>query len=350
VTRLDRLRAELDRLGASTFLVTHPVNVTYLTGFESSNAAVLLGTDRALLLTDGRYIGAAKDVEGVEVIQSERELAPWLATRLADLAEPPVAFEANRLTYAGYESLVASGVELRPAHAVLEALRSVKDEVELEAIRSAARVTDALYERLAQDDVIGSTEAEVAWRIEEIVRDEGGDELAFPVIVGSGPNSAKPHHHSGERKIGPGETVIVDAGAALEGYSSDCTRTFVTGDLDPALERAYKLCREAQQEALAAVRPGAVAREVDAVARGLITEAGFEVLHGLGHGVGLEIHELPRLADTSEAILAAGNVVTVEPGVYLPGQGGVRIEDLVIVTDGEPEVLTSFTKDAVRLA
>jgi Xaa-Pro aminopeptidase len=349
VSRLDALRAELERLGAATFLVHHPVNVRYLTGFESSNAAVVVGPDRALLVTDGRYIEAARSVAGVEVVQSERELAPWLGGRLRDLAEPPVAFEANRLTYAGFEALAASGLDLTPAQDVVEDLRSVKEEEELAAIRRTTGVTNAVYERLGAQELVGSTEAEAAWRVEELVHEEGGDDLAFPVIVGSGPNAARPHHHSGERRIGAGETVIVDAGAALTGYCSDCTRTYVAGELDSELHAAYELCRAAQEEALAAVRSGASAHDVDAVARTRIREAGHEVLHGLGHGVGLEIHELPRLADTSEAILAAGNVVTIEPGVYLPGRGGVRIEDLVIVTDDGAEVLTSYTKAPVSV-
>jgi Xaa-Pro aminopeptidase len=350
VTRLERLRGKLEELDAKTFLVSHPVNVGYLTGFESSNAAVVLGPDRTLLVTDGRYIEAAKGVKGVEAVQSDRELPLWLGARLAELAEPPVAFESNRVTYAGYEGLAAAEVELRPANGVVEELRSVKDADELEAVRSAARVTDAAYERFAQQDVVGETEEELAWGMEQLVREEGGDDLAFAAIAGSGPNAARPHHHPGERRVRAGETLILDAGASLGSYCSDCTRTFATGPLDPDLERAYEVCRVAQEESLAAVRAGASARDVDAVARGRIREAGYEVLHGLGHGVGLEIHELPRLADTSEATLVEGNVVTVEPGVYLPGRGGVRIEDLVIVTEDGAEVLSRFTKELVTLA
>jgi Xaa-Pro aminopeptidase len=311
---------------------------------------VLVGSERVVLATDGRYIGAARGVEGVEVVQSERELSGWLGTKLAELAEPPVAFESNRLTYAGYESLAAAGLELRPAAGVVEELRSVKEADELEAIRRAARVTNAAYERFSREEVVGRTETDLAWRMEQFVREEGGDDLAFPVIAGSGPNSARPHHHSGERRVGAGETLILDAGAALDSYCSDCTRTFLTGEPDSELHRAYEVCRAAQEKALAAVRPGAVAKEVDAVARTHIQSAGYEVLHGLGHGVGLEIHELPRLADTSDATLVPGNVVTVEPGVYLPGKGGIRIEDLVIVTEDGAEVLSPFTKDPVTLA
>jgi Xaa-Pro aminopeptidase len=349
--RLERVRAVLERLGAATFLVTDPVNVRYLSGFESSNAALLVGADRVLLVTDGRYVEAARDVEGVEVIESARELLPFLGARLAEFAEPPVAFEAAHVTFMAYEALVAGGVELRPAARVVEELRAVKDETELEAIRRAARVTQAVFERLAGEQVAGETEAELAWRLAQALHDAGADEPAFPVIVAAGPNAARPHHHAGSAEIGAGETVIVDLGAKLGGYCSDCTRTFASGGALPSeLERAYELCREAQAEALAAVAPGASAKEVDAIARRRIEAEGHTVVHGLGHGVGLEVHELPRLADTSDATLAAGNVVTVEPGVYVPGAGGIRIEDLVIVAAGGPEVLTPLSKRLAVLA
>jgi Xaa-Pro aminopeptidase len=347
--RIARLRAALDALDAATFLVTSPVNVRYLTGFESSNAAALIGADRVILVTDGRYIEVARAVEGVEVVESARELPPYLGARLAELAEPPVAFEAAHVTYAAHEALAASGLELRPAPRVVEELRALKDGAELDAIRRAARVTNAVYERLGSEEVVGTSEAELAWRLQQALHDEGADEPAFPIIVAGGPSAALPHHHAGRRPIATGETLIVDLGAKLDGYSSDCTRTFATGALPDELERAYELCREAQAEALAAVRPGASAKEVDAIARRRITAAGHEVLHGLGHGVGLDVHELPRLADTSEATLAVGNVVTVEPGVYLRGTGGVRIEDLVVVTEEGPEILTPVAKEVALL-
>ncbi|MDQ3858347.1 MAG: Xaa-Pro peptidase family protein [Actinomycetota bacterium] len=349
--RVERLRGELDSLGARTFLVSNPVNVAYVTGFESSNAAVLVGRDRTVVLTDGRYVAAAREVEGVEVVQSAREIPSFLGKQLADLAEPPVAFEAGHVTFAAWQAIGASGLELRPASGVLERFRAVKDDEELDAIRRSARVTEAAYGRLAREGgVVGRSEAELAWRLATILHEEGADEQAFPAIVAGGPSASVPHHHPGTRPIGSGETLIVDMGAKLAGLCSDCTRTFKTAELPAELERAYELCREAQAAALAAIRPGASARDVDGIARRMIEEAGHEVLHGLGHGVGMEVHEFPRLADTSDATLAAGNVVTVEPGVYLPGLGGVRIEDLVIVADDGAEVLTPFPKHLVTLA
>jgi Xaa-Pro aminopeptidase len=185
--------------------------------------------------------------------------------------------------------------------------------------------------------------------METALHEEGADGLAFPVIVAAGPNAALPHHHPGPRLVGPGETVIVDAGAKLGGYCSDCTRTFATGRLPDDLLRAYATTRAAQAVALEAVLPGAATHDVDAIARAEIVESGAEPLHGLGHGVGLDIHELPVLNDVSTEVLVAANVVTVEPGVYIPGRGGVRIEDLVIVADRGPELLTPFTKDLVTV-
>jgi Xaa-Pro aminopeptidase len=348
--RIERLRGELGELGAATFLVTNSVNVRYLTGFDSSNAALLVSGDRLVVATDGRYVEAARGLGGLEVHAADRDVLGWLGDRLGALAEGPVAFEADTVTVAGHQALSANGASLLPASGVVLRLRSVKDDGELDAIRRAGRITTAAYERLTREPFVGRTEAAVAWSMEQALREEGADALAFPVIVASGPNSALPHHHPGQREIGGGETVIVDAGALVDGYCADCTRTFATGPLPEELRQAYALCRSAQENALAAVRAGATARDLDAIARGEIQASGLApVVHGLGHGVGLEVHELPVLRPTSTDVLAAGSVVTIEPGVYLAGRGGVRIEDLVVVGEEGPEVLTTFTKDLLTL-
>src|SRR5919108_448830 len=202
---------------------------------------------------------------------------------------------------------------------------------------------------VAQVPLVGRTEREVAWLLEQALHEEGADGLAFDVTVASGPNAALPHHHTGERRIGAGETVVADAGAKIDGYCSDCTRTFATGPLPEDLRRAYAVCRSAQERALAEVRSGAAARGLDGIARRELEEAGYDVLHGLGHGVGLEVHELPVMRPTAEGTLEPGNVVTVEPGTYLAGRGGVRLQDLVIVTEDGAEVLTPFTKELLTL-
>ncbi|HYY33576.1 MAG TPA: Xaa-Pro peptidase family protein [Gaiellaceae bacterium] len=347
--RIERLRQEMDDASAASFLISNPINVRYLTGFESSNAFVLVQHEQVVLLTDGRYIEAARAVEGVEARLVDREFAPGVATELPALAEPPVAFEADHLTYSRHQILAAAGVELVPTSAIVHRLRAVKEPAELEEIRRSAAILHDVYGRLAGESLVGRTEQDVAWWFELALHDEGAHGIAFDVTVASGPNAALPHHHTGDRMIGTGETVVVDAGAKVDGYCSDCTRTFATGPLPDELRRAYATCRSAQERALAEVGAGAGARDLDRLARGEIEDGGFEVLHGLGHGVGLEVHELPVLRPTAEGALEAGNVVTVEPGVYLAGRGGVRIEDLVIVTESGAEVLTPFTKDIVTL-
>jgi Xaa-Pro aminopeptidase len=350
VTRIDRLRAELAGLGAASFLVSDSVNVRYLTGFESSNAYVLIGRERPLLITDYRYLEAARSLAGVEGVQGERDLAAWLAPRLSELAEAPVAFEADHLTFAAKERLAAAGAELVATSRVVLGLRAVKEPEELDAVRAAAAVLMHGFEALVDHGLAGHTERELAWLVERTLREAGSEAVAFDVIVATGANGALPHHHPGERRVEPGELVLVDAGARIDGYCSDCTRTFATGALPGELEEAYAVCRRAQEAAVAAVRAGANGREIHDLARRTIEEGGREHLqHGVGHGVGLEVHEAPVLREGVDAALEPGNVVTIEPGIYLAGRGGVRIEDLVVVGEEGIEVLTTFTKDLLTL-
>jgi Xaa-Pro aminopeptidase len=344
--RLDRLRQRLDE----PLLVTNDVNVRYLVGFASSNAALLVEPERVRLFTDFRYADAARAVGGVEFVETRRSLL----ADLAELLEGRIAFEADDLRYSGYETLADGGVELVPRHRAVEELRAVKDAAELDATRRAGRITGDAFARLAAEPFVGRTERELAWRMEELFHELGAERAAFSVVVAAGANGARPHAEPGDRAIEPGEMVVVDAGCVVEGYCSDCTRTFATGPLPPELARAYDVCLEAQEAALGAVHAGANARAVDAVARDRITEAGFGDAfgHGLGHGVGLLVHEAPRLSPLSaeDETLAAGNVVTVEPGIYLSGLGGIRIEDLVVVADDGPEVVTTFPKELVTVA
>jgi Xaa-Pro aminopeptidase len=348
--RLERLRRRLGELDVAALLVSDGTNVRYLTGFASSNAWLLLDAERAWLLTDGRYIEAASSVDGVEPIGAKRNLAADLESRLPSLTGGPVGFEADRMTVSVHAKLAGSGVELRPTRRAVEELRAVKDAGELDAIKRSTALLMEAFERFAAGRVVGRSEAELAWSMERTIRELGAEAVSFEPIVASGPNAAQPHHHPGSRVVEAGELLLVDAGAIVDGYCSDCTRTFATGPLPPALERAYAVCREAQERSLAAALPGAACVEVDGIARAVLTEHGYEVMHGLGHAVGLEIHEDPRLAPESESVLEAGNAVTIEPGVYLSGAGGVRIEDLVVVGDGGPAVLTTFTKELVTLA
>jgi Xaa-Pro aminopeptidase len=323
------------------------VNVRYLTGFESTNAALLVEPDGARLFTDFRYAERAREVEGVDFEETKRYVYSDLPERLPKR----VSFEADALTYANYEFLRAGGIELVPRRGLIESLRVVKEPEELEAIRRATEVTNRAYERLVEEPFAGRTEKELAWRMEQLFHDLGGDGLAFPVDVAAGPTAASPHAVPGDRVVEEGELVLIDAGAMLGGYCSDCTRTFAVGQVSDSLRQAYEIVRGAQQAGLDAVRAGASGREADGAARAVITEAGYgeNFGHGLGHGLGLLVHEAPVLRPESEDVLAVGNVVTVEPGIYLSGVAGIRIEDLVVVTEDGCEVLTSFPKDLITV-
>ena len=314
----------------------------YLTGLASSNAAALVEPERLRLFTDFRYVERARAVAGAEVTQTPRNLLAFLAGEL----DGPVGFEARHVTFAGWEALRGGGAELVPRYGEVEALRRVKDEDELATIREAAEITTRAFERLAAEPFVGRSEGELAWRLESLLREEGAEEMAFPVMVLAGPNGARPHNVPGDDLVERGWTVVVDAGARLRGYSSDCTRTFATGALPARLREAYAVCLEAQTTALARVRAGEVGQDVDAVARTIVDATDFRGTfgHGLGHGVGMETHEEPSLRPEEEHVLEPGNVVSCEPGIYLEGEGGIRIEDLVVVADGEPEVLTPFPK------
>ena len=344
MSRVDHLRASL----AEPLLVTNGVNVRYLTGFESSNAALLVEPERVRLFSDFRYADAARAVDDVEFV----EVARALLASLAELLEGRVGFEADAVTYAGHQTLAAGGLELVPRRGLVEALRAVKDEGELDAIRRAGEITSAAFESFAEERFVGRSERELSWRLDELFREHGGDGSAFETIVASGENGARPHARPTDRKIGAGETVVIDAGARTGGYLADCTRTFATGPLPDELKNAYAVCLEGQLAGLAAVRAGATGVQADAAARETIADAGLgeKFGHGLGHGVGLEVHEAPRLSRESADTLVAGNVVTVEPGVYLEGLGGIRIEDLVVVSEDGAEVLTSATKDLVTVS
>jgi Xaa-Pro aminopeptidase len=344
VTRIDRLGESLEE----PLLVSYGLNVRYLAGFQSSNAALLVEPNHVRLFSDFRYAEAARAVEGVEFVETKRSLF----ASLAELVDGRIGFEADAVTYANWETLSAGdGLELVPRRGLVEALRAVKDDQELDAIRRAAEITSEAYGRLAEESFIGRSERELAWRLDELFHELGAHAPAFETIVASGPNAARPHARPTDREVEAGETVVVDAGAMVDGYCADCTRTFATGPLPDALKDAYGSCLEGQLAGLEAVRAGVTGVEADAAARDRIEAAGLggEFGHGLGHGVGLDVHEAPRLSRESTDTLAVGNVVTVEPGIYLGGLGGIRIEDLVIVRDGRPEVLTSFTKDLVTV-
>ena len=341
--RLSRLQQRL----AQPLLVTNPTNVVYLVGFASSNCALLVEESHVRLYTDFRYIEAAQAVEGVEVVLTKRNLTAELAHLLAGR----VGFEAANLTYARWETLSGGGLDLVPTQGAVEELRAVKDDAELDALRRACRITDRVFERLTEVPFVGRTEREVSWELVRLFHEEGGQGLAFDSIVGSGPTGARPHARAGDRTIGTGELVVIDTGTTIDGYASDYTRTFATGPLDDEAKEAYETVLHAQQAALDGIRAGLSGTDADGLARAVIDESPFAgaMGHGLGHGLGLDVHEEPRLSTESDSVLEPGNVVTVEPGVYLAGRFGIRIEDDVVVTADGIENLTGFRKDLIEV-
>jgi Xaa-Pro aminopeptidase len=341
--RIDRLRASLEE----PLLVTNPTNVYYLFGFKSSNAALLVEPDGVRLFTDFRYAEAARAVDGVRFEETRRALLWDLAERLSGR----IGFEADYMSYSAWETLGSGSVEPVPRRGLVERLRAIKEEHELAAIRRACEITDRMFERLTVERFVGRSEREVAWTIEQLFREEGADRVAFESIVASGPNSARPHARATAREIRVGETVVIDTGCTVDAYSSDYTRTFMTGSTDGVVKEAYAVVLAAQEAGLEAIRAGIAGVDADAAARSVIDATPFAGMfgHGLGHGLGLEIHEAPRMSTESTDTLARGNVVTVEPGVYLEGRAGIRIEDNVVVTDAGVENFTGFRKDLITV-
>jgi Xaa-Pro aminopeptidase len=340
----------------SGFLVSAPSNVRYLTGYTGSNGLVCLGTE-SRFMTDFRYATSvaalAVDWE-VEIVQ--QSLLGDVAKRIPELfGAGRIGFEASALSYAAWQALDeaarAAGAELVPCEQVVETLRAVKDDDEVALIRAGAEYCDAIYAWLADEGLAGRTEAEVAWAIEQKARELGAAGTSFPSIVAAGANGAQPHAVPGPAEIERSTLVVLDLGTLVDGYSSDCTRTFATGPSDAQMMDVYETVLRAQEAALALVRPGQDCQEVHETARSVIAEAGYGEFfnHGTGHGVGIDMHEEPRFRNGFGGTLEPGNVVTVEPGVYLPGRFGVRIEDLVLVTDDGHDVLTRFPKSLLSV-
>ena len=341
MSRIERLAALLDE----PLLVTSGVNVRYLTGLSSSNAALLVDSDgEATLFTDFRYAQKAKALDGIRFEQTARAVITDLATRLAGRT---VGIEAHVLTVASHETLQEGTVETIHRSGLVERLRAVKEPAEIETMREAAAISDRMFAALAEERFTGRTERELSWRVRELFHEHGSSELSFDSIVAAAENGASPHADVRDVKIPANTLVTVDAGCRVDGYASDCTRTFATGDLPDELARAYEVCLEAELAGLEAFGPGVSGRDADAAARDVITAAGWgeQFGHGLGHGIGLEVHEAPAARAESTDTLEAGNVVSCEPGIYLPGLGGVRIEDMVLVTDDGRERLTQAPKE-----
>ena len=343
-SRIERVRAELEERDLEALLVTDLTNVRYLTGFSGTNGQVLVWGSGALFLSDPRYAARAADVvRGADVRIYADRLTDVLGEQLRAAGVRRLGFEGETVTVAERDRLEErlDGVALESTVGLVEGLRRSKDDDEIASVRRAVGIADEAFAWVLERLAPGRREREIALELEMRMRGEGADDASFEPIVGSGPLSAHIHHTPGERELQRGDLVLLDFGARADGYCSDLTRTVVLGEPTPEQRAVYELVLDAQARGIDAVRAGAECARVDAAARDAIAAAAREEEfgHGLGHGVGLDIHEAPRLHKTSEDALVEGDVVTIEPGVYRVGWGGIRIEDCVLVTKEGGEVL-----------
>jgi Xaa-Pro aminopeptidase len=353
--RLAKLRASLAGEGLEALLVTNPVNRRYLSGFTGSAGYLVVTADRALLFTDFRYVTQANEqASGFTIVEHGTSALASIGDALRAAGVSRLGFEQQHVSYGSYLSYgkdLGNGIELVPTEGLIEKLRRIKDEAELAVMRRAVAIADAGFEFLLKTLRPGLREIEVALELETFMKRQGAKGPSFDTIIASGERSALPHGVASERTIRTDEFVKTDFGALYDGYCSDMTRTVVIGKPTPKHREIYDIVLEAQLATLAGIRPGITGREGDAIARDIIAARGYgdNFGHGTGHAVGMDIHESPRLSKTEETRLEPGMVVTVEPGIYLPGFGGVRIEDIVVVTENGCEILTKSTKDFITL-
>ncbi len=347
--RIERIRALLPLWSVQALLFLDMKNIRYLTGFTGSDGALYIGSDCRILLVDGRYITQARTEAGSFEVYLYQGKMDGLVDVISRHGCGVIGFEAETMTVATWTALKERlpGLTFRPLRQELEALRAVKDGEEIARIREAAAVAAHALNAVLARIRPGITEREIAADLDDAIRRGGAQDASFPTIVASGANSALPHARPQNRTVRMGDLITIDFGAVFDGYRSDETCTVALGRADAKQEQVYQVVKDAHDRAMEAIRAGVACRAIDAVARNWIDKQGFgeSFTHGTGHGVGLDVHEYPRLAAQSEAVLEAGMVVTVEPGVYLPGLWGVRIEDLVVVQKDGCEVLSKISKD-----
>jgi Xaa-Pro aminopeptidase len=348
--RIQKLRQKLHEQGVDAILVTRPENQRYLSGFTGGDAVLVITQSDTLLLTDFRYYEqVAEEAPDFELVKVEGKFSKVLKQVFKEHQVGSLAFESTHVPFSEYQEWkkASRGVKWVPMPDAVESLRMIKDDEELAEIRKAIAIADAACDHIREFVQPGMTEKQVAWELESHMRTHGAEELAFPLIVGSGPNGAKPHAVLQERPIQKGEAIVLDLGARVDGYNSDLTRTICLGRPDKKLQEIYDIVLRAQLAAEAGAKSGMKGDEVDALARQVIGDAGHaeHFGHSLGHGVGLAVHEGPGAGLTATTLFEPGMVCTIEPGVYLPGWGGVRIEDIVLFTANGVEVLTHARKE-----
>ena len=352
--RLQRLRQSLAEKELDAIFISQPENRHYLSGFDGSAGYLLITPQDTILATDFRYIEQAKrQAPDYEIFQIIGDIVDWFPRLVAELNMRKLGFEAGHITFALYHQLsdilnkAQSQLKLIPIDGLIESLRAIKEPAEIELITKAAEISDAAVEYIENMIHIGMSEKEVAWEIEKFTRENGSETVPFEVIVASGPNSAQPHAKPSSRAIQSGEPVILDMGAKLGGYSSDLSRTICLGTPDDTFHKVYNTVFKAQLTAMATITEGMSGGQIDNLARQVIKQAGYGEAfgHALGHGIGLASHESPRLGPNSADKLTSGMVFTIEPGIYLTGWGGVRIEDVVVIENGKVRVISKAKKD-----
>ncbi|MSQ10657.1 MAG: aminopeptidase P family protein [Dehalococcoidia bacterium] len=350
-TRLNRLRATMAEKNYDVMLVSQGENRRYMSGFTGSTGYLFIAREQALLLTDFRYTEQATlQAPEFEVRQVAGGLGSWLPDAVKQLGGKRVAFDENHVTYAMFQALTKAvadtGAELTPDSETVEMLRAVKEPSEIGAIHRAQDLTGDAYEHVYAGMHPGMTEQQVAWELEKYIHEHGGEGLAFETIVAAGPNAAKPHHHPTGTVIREGEPIVLDFGAKVDGYCADMTRTVCLGKQDDQFKKIYDLVLGAQLTAEALIKTGITGEEADGYARKVITDAGYgdNFGHSLGHGIGLYVHEYPRVAQRATNVLQDGMVFSNEPGVYITGWGGVRIEDLLTLEAGKVRNITKASK------
>lgn len=352
--RVKQLCGLLDGAGVAAFYITNPENRFYLSGFTGTTGALLLCRNKSYLLTDFRYTGqASRECPGFKIIEALGSYTEAIAAIMKDNGLSSLGCEGDNLTYNQFQALKdnLNGIEIKPVSGLVEGLRICKDDAEIKSIEEAVRLADQAFEQILPVIRPGVSEREVALQLEYTMRRMGADGVAFKIIVASGHRSALPHGVASSKMIREGDLVTLDFGAVYRGYHSDITRTVVLGRPIQKQKEIYSIVLEAQMNAIAALRSGVQASDVDRAARKIIESRGYgeRFGHSTGHGVGLNIHENPRLSSKDNTTLEAGMVVTVEPGIYLPDWGGVRIEDTVLVEDGGCRVLTRSPKDRLMI-
>ena len=351
--RLQKLRQKLAEKEIDAIFISQPENRYYLSGFDGSSGYLLITPQNTILATDFRYIEQAKrQAPDYEIFLTSGNIADWFPGLVAGLNLRKLGFEAGHITFAVYQQLTdtlsrgKSKLTVVPTDGLVEWLRAIKEPEEIKLITKAVDMADNAFEYIKDMIRIGMSEKEVAWEIEKFLRDKGSEPIPFDIIVASGSNSALPHAKPSSRPIHSGEPVVIDIGARVDGYSSDLSRTICLGPPDDTFNKVYSVVLDAQLTAMAAIKNGMTGEEIDNLARMVIKQAGYGEAfgHGLGHGIGLAPHELPRLGPNSSEHLADGMVFTIEPGIYLTGWGGVRIEDVVVIESGTIRVISKARK------